>query len=272
VTEQTEQAAPESAPEGPTPKAARRGPRVIDLIPDELALARAQLNSGLTGVAEAVLRRHAARLALQGPGALEDLDETHALLAEALWRQQRPLQAGAIAEQIRTSGMVRRRPTVMIIEAEAEAAAGHGDRAAALMEQVLASVGTDEAWRLRAGIPSRLPWPLPPSMRPDARRVARPAFPPPEEVQPQRSAGAHARLEAARGRYAAGQTADGDAELALALRLDPGVAIEGIDLLEPMLGEQPAAGRLVLYGDLLRAAGRTTDAAAAYDRAARSET
>jgi hypothetical protein len=48
------------------------------------------------------------------------------------------------------------------------------------------------------------------------------------------------------------------------------VAAAGIALLEPSLGPKPAAERLVLYGDLLRAAGRERDAAAAYDRAARA--
>ena len=37
---------------------------------------------------------------------------------------------------------------------------------------------------------------------------------------------------------------------------------------EPTLGGQPAAERLLLYGDLLRAAGREVEAAEAYDRAA----
>ena len=41
-------------------------------------------------------------------------------------------------------------------------------------------------------------------------------------------------------------------------------------MLEPTLGEEPSAGRLLLYGDLLRAAGRQADSSAAYDRAARA--
>ncbi len=244
--------------------------QVIDLIRDELSLARTQLDSGLPGVAEAVLRRHAARLELEGMGGLEELDETRALLAEALWRQQRPHQAGAVAEQVRPSGMVRRRPIVMLVLAEAAAAAGNTDRAAALMERVLDAVGVDEAWRLRAGVPSRLSWPLPPSMRPGSRRVARAAFPAPEESHPERTALAHARLESARARYAAGQLEAGDAELMMAVRLDPAVAPEGLALVEPVLGEAPPATRLLLYGDLLRATGRAADAAAAYDRAART--
>jgi hypothetical protein len=48
------------------------------------------------------------------------------------------------------------------------------------------------------------------------------------------------------------------------------VAAEGVSLVEPTLGRQPGADRLLLYGDLLRAADRPTDAAEAYDRAARA--
>jgi hypothetical protein len=64
--------------------------------------------------------------------------------------------------------------------------------------------------------------------------------------------------------------AAGDRELARALRSDPRIAAAGVALLEPGLETQPPAERLVLYGDLLRAAGREQEAAAAYDRAARA--
>ncbi|HET6381474.1 MAG TPA: hypothetical protein VFH63_10665, partial [candidate division Zixibacteria bacterium] len=64
-------------------------PAYIDLIPDELALAQAQLASGLPGLAEGVLRRHIGRLEAAGRGALAELDAARALLAEALWRQGR---------------------------------------------------------------------------------------------------------------------------------------------------------------------------------------
>ncbi|HET6380938.1 MAG TPA: hypothetical protein VFH63_07865, partial [candidate division Zixibacteria bacterium] len=93
------------------------------------------------------------------------------------------------------------------------------------------------------------------------------APPPPS---PERTAAAHARLEVARAAYANGQLETGDRELGLALRLDPRVAAEGIAMVEPTLGRQPPAERLLLYGDLLRAAGRPADASDAYDRAARS--
>ena len=54
----------------------------------------------------------------------------------------------------------------------------------------------------------------------------------------------------------------------LALRLDARIATAGIDLLEPELGAEPPPERLLLYGDLLRAAGREVEAQAAYERAA----
>ena len=248
--------------------------RFVDLIPDELSLARSQLASGVPGLAEGVLRRHAARLEAGGRGALEELDATRSLLAEALWRQGRPLAAGAVIDAIRAGSMERRRPIVLLIEAEAMAAGGDPDRGAALMERVIDAVGVDDAWRLRGGVPSRLAWPIPASLRPGARRqpAAGPAAIPRTEVaeSPERTAAAHARLEAARQAYGAGQHDEGDRELGLALRLDPRIGAEGVDLVEPTLGEGASADRLLLYGDLLRAAGRSDEASHAYDRASRS--
>ncbi|HEX2193728.1 MAG TPA: hypothetical protein VHK63_02055 [Candidatus Limnocylindria bacterium] len=245
----------------------------IDLIPDELALARAQLASGLPGQAEGVLRRHVARLEAGGRGAAEELDAARALLAEALWRQGRPLAAGQAVEAIRSGTLERRRPLVVLIEAEAMAAAGHPERAEALMEEVIDSVGVDEAWRLRGGVPSRLPWPVPASLRPAARRPPAAAAPAPASSvlpSPERTAAAHARLEAARLAYGAGNEYEGDRELSLGLRLDPRIAVEGVALVEATLGRQPGPDRLLLYGDLLRAADRPAEAAEAYDRAARA--
>jgi hypothetical protein len=248
----------------------------VDLIPDELSLARAQLASGLPGLAEGVLRRHIARLEAGGRSALEELDASRSLLAEALWRQGRPLAAGAAIDGIRAGSLERRRPIVLLIEAEAMATAGEPDRAAALMERVIDAVGVDEAWRLRGGVPSRLAWPVPASLRPTPRRTT--GGPPgmvhgvPEAVvaSPERTAAAHARLEAARGAYGAGHAELGDRELGVALRLDPRVAATGVELVEPTLDEGSAADRLLLYGDLLRAAGRPAEASEAYDRAARA--
>jgi hypothetical protein len=246
----------------------------VDLIPDELTLARAQLASGLLGMAEGSLRRHVARLDAGGRGVPEELDAARALLAEVLWRQGRPLAGGAVVDSIRAGSLERRRPIVLLVEAEAMAAGGDPDRAAALMERVIEAVGVDEAWRLRGGVPSRLAWPVPASMRATQRRPASPtavaaataATPP----SPERTAAAHARLEAGRHAYNAGNDDEGDRELGLALRLDPRIAAEGVALVEPTLGPRPGAGRLLLYGDLLRAAGRSPEASEAYDRAARS--
>jgi hypothetical protein len=253
-------------------------PFYIDLIPDELSLARAQLATALPTLAEGILRRHAARLESTGSGgALDELDATRSLLAESLWRQGRSLSAGAVVELIRAGSLERRRPMVMLIEAEGLAAAGDVERATAVMERVVSAVGVDEAWRLRGGVASRLPWPLPASLRATPRRAAGSgsgglqAAAIASETSPERTAAAHARLEAARLSYGAGNLADGDRELALALRLDVRIAPEGVALLEPTLdGDRERPERLVLYGDLLRAAGRTAEASDVYDRAART--
>ncbi|MDP9270137.1 MAG: hypothetical protein M3P14_04060, partial [Chloroflexota bacterium] len=162
------------------------------------------------------------------------------------------------------------------IEAEALAATGQQDAASRLMERIVDEVGVDEAWRLRGGVPSRLPWPLPPSLR--ARRPAEVAAArrgmesaaTPTSVDPERTAGAHAHLEAARLAYGAADPDRGDRELMVALRLDPRIAPEGVALLEPTLESEAATERLLLYGDLLRAAGRGPEASAVYDRAART--
>jgi hypothetical protein len=162
---------------------------------------------------------------------------------------------------------------VLLVEAEAMAAGGDHDRANALMERVIDAVGVDEAWRLRGGVPSRLAWPLPASMRPTQRRPGvpgGPTGPPSTPPSPERTAAAHVRLEAARLAYSAGREDDGDREMNLAMRLDPRVAAEGVALVEPTLGPLPGSDRLLLYGDLLRAAGRGPEASEAYDRAARS--
>src|SRR6185369_1659139 len=133
---------------------------VIDLIPDDLSLARAQLSAGLLGQAEGSLRRHIARLDADDDGrGLDELDAARALLAESLWRQGRPLAGAAVIDTIRAGSLERRRPIVLLVEAEAMAAAGDPDRANALIERMIESMGVDEAWRLRGGVPSRLPWP-----------------------------------------------------------------------------------------------------------------
>jgi tetratricopeptide (TPR) repeat protein len=254
--------------------------QIIDIVPDELALARAQLDSGLHALAEATMRRRISRLeAERGTTAGDELDAARALLAEALWRQGRPIGARAIAEAIRTASPQRRLPMTMIVEAEGLAAAGELDRATGLMERVIASIGADEAWRLRGGIRSRLGWPLPAALLPEEPATPEPPWRTERSVGAreetagaavvgERAAAARARLEAARSAYTAGDMARGDRDLSFALRLDPALAEAGVVAIETTLGDRPAAERLLLYGDLLRAAGRQTEAAAAYDRAA----
>ena len=142
---------------------------VIDLVPDELALARGQLASGLAPIAEATLRRRIAEIGVEG-GSRDELDAAQALLAEALWRQGRHRAAGAALDGIRPSSIERQRPLVGIIAAEAAAASGDPDAAARGAESVLASTGIDDAWRIRSGVPGRVAWPVPASMRPGTRR------------------------------------------------------------------------------------------------------
>jgi len=245
---------------------------VVDLVPDELALARSQLGSGLYGLAEGVLLRLIAGLEAAGKGGLEELDGARALLAEALWRQGRPLAAGAAIEAIRGTSLERRRPLVMLIEAEAVAAGGDPDRAARLAERVVSTIGVDEAWKLRGGVATRITWPAPSSFRSPARKTegAGSLAEPPAPPTPERTAAAHSRLEAARRAFAAGDLDDGDRQLAAALRLDSRIGPEGAVILEPTLGREAPAERLLLYGDLLRAAGREADATVAFDRAARA--
>ena len=91
----------------------------VDLIPDELSLARAQLGSGLPGLAEGVLRRYIGRLEAGGRGAAEQLDVARGMLAEAVWRQGRPLAADQAIDAIRPSSLERQRPIVLLIEAGA---------------------------------------------------------------------------------------------------------------------------------------------------------
>lgn len=252
--------------------------QLVDVIPDDLALARAQLDAGLAPLAEGHLRLRIARLEVEGAGAAEELDAARCLLAEALWRQQRPIAAGAVLDAIRPGSLERRRPIAMLVEAEARAASGDPDQARALMEEVIGAVGVDRAWLLRGGLPTRLSWPLPPMLRPPGRRPPRPAWssgpaafsPAAAQARPERTAAAHARLEAARQAYGRDDAGGGDRELGVALRLDPSVAADGVALIEPTIDGETATDRLLLYGDLLRAAGRDADASAVYDRAARA--
>jgi tetratricopeptide (TPR) repeat protein len=246
------------------------GPQPVDLLPDEMAHGRALLASGLAGVAEGVLQRRITALEMAGKGGLEELDTARALLAEAFWRQGRPISAGAALESVRAASVERRRPLLMLIEAEALAAAGDTDRAAKAAERVIAAVGVDEAWRLRGGIASRLAWPTPASFRaPTPPTPASAGSVASTAINPERATTAHARLEMARRAYLDMQRDDGDRHLVAALRLDPRLGSAALAMFEPTLEKEPAEERLLLYGDLLRSAGREEDAAAAFDRAAR---
>lgn len=253
---------------------------LIDLVPDDLALARAQIDAGLWSLAEGTIGRRLSWLESEGAGVGDESDAARALLAEALWRGGRPLAARAAAEQIRPASPQRRLPMTQLVEAEGLAAAGERDRAAGLVERVVGAIGVDRAWELAAGVPGRASWPLPDELTAGPPAPTRPpwssfgrgfdaaadaeAEPPDDE----RVAMARQRLEEARVAYVAGHIGRGDVEMSLAMRLDPALAADGVSLLEPTLGREPAAERLLLYGDLLRAAGREIEATKAYDRAA----
>ncbi len=228
----------------------------IDLVPDQLALARAQMDAAQYGVVEGTLRRRIATLEATGRNP-EELDAARALLAESLWRSGRPVAAYEAVTAVRPRGVERRRSITMMVEAEGLAAIGEMRQAEGLLERVVNAVGADEAWRLRRGAPSRLEWPNPSWAGPSPSAGS--------EASP-----AEDRLGAAAIAYGENDLATGDRELTLALRRDPRIAAAGVVMLEPNLGTQPSAERLVLYGDLLRAAGREREAAAAYDRAART--
>ena len=250
---------------------------VIELLADELTLARAQLDAAQPALAEGTLRDRIAVREAEGPAVDDELDALRALLAESLWRQGRLVAARAALEAVRPSSSQRRLPIVSLIEAEALAADGEPDRAAGALERVVAAIGVDAAHELRSGVAGRLSWPLPAELRPEPARVPRPPWAQPtipelpEEAAPAgdaRTATARGRLEEARVAYVAGAIARGDAEMSIAVRLDASLAGDGVAILEPTLGGQPADERLLLYGDLLRAAGRRVEADQVYDRAA----
>jgi len=250
--------------------------QVIDLVRDELSLARAQIDAGLLGLAEGTVRRRLDHLEADGVTADDETDALRLLLAETLWRQGRPASARRSLEAIRPASPQRRLPVAMLIEAETLAAAGESDRAAGAQERLLAAIGPDAAFELGGGVAVRLAWPPPVDMQPGAGRAPRPPWTPrpdggPEEVGPnddERVAAGRGRLEESRVAYVAGDLVRGDAELSIAVRLDPALAADGVGLIEPTLGTQPPSERLLLYGDLLNAAGREAEATRAYDLAA----
>ena len=260
----------------------------FDLLPDELALARAQIDSGLPALAEPDLRRLVAELEAAGSASAE-LDECRALLAQALWLQQRPQAAGAVLTALPASSEIRERPLIRIIQVDALAASGQLERAGELAERLLSEAGDETVWDLRSGVPSRFAWrdpprltPAAPTDRPGADAAAEPgraggpgdAPRAPGAPLDDRAALARLRLHAARAALDAGDGALAVDELSLALRLDASVADDALPLVERMLPAdgEPETARLVLYGDVLAAAGRSDEAAAAYDRAARAIT
>ena len=266
----TDDAAPELPPiEEP-------GPHVIDLVPDELSLARAQLDAGQAGLAEGTVRRRLAWLEAESNGPDDESDALRTLLAEALWRQRRPVAARQALDAVRPSSPQRRLPIAMVVEAEALAAVGENDRASGVMERVVASIGVEAAHELRAGMGGRVAWPVPEELQAPPPRVGRapwgdraePAAEDDVPIDDERVAAGRARLEEARVAYIAGERGRGDAEMSIAVRLDPTLAADGVAILEPTLGGQAPPERLLLYGDLLRAAGREVEANEAYDRAA----
>ena len=275
---------PEEGPE-PEPGAAERGPepeappaediQVIDLVRDELALARAQIDAGLLGLAEGTARRRLAYLEADGVTSDDETDALRLLLAETLWRQGRSTSARRSLEAIRPASPQRRLPVALLIEAETLAATGEADRAAGAQERLLAAIGPDAAFELAGGVAGRIAWPLPEALQPGSGRVSRPPWTArpegaadEEPIDDERIAAGRGRLEEARVAYVAGDLVRGDAEMSIAVRLDPALASDGVGLIEPTLGTQPSADRLLLYGDLLNAAGREAEATRAYDLAA----
>ena len=94
--------------------------------PDELTLARAQLDAGQPALAEGTLRSRIAYREAEGPVADDELDALRALLAESLWRQGRlvigPLRAGGHAAEQPASAAADR-------HADRGGGAGRGRRA-----------------------------------------------------------------------------------------------------------------------------------------------
>ena len=84
------------------------GPHLIDALPDDLGLARAQIDAGVPALAEGTVRRRLARLEADGAGGEDESDALRLLLAEALWRQQRPAAARVALEAIRPGSPQRR--------------------------------------------------------------------------------------------------------------------------------------------------------------------
>ena len=203
--------------------------------------------------------------------------------ARRCWPRRSGGRAGLVGARAALDAIRRRAArsgggrSCMLIEAEAVAAAGEPDRAAGALERVVDAIGVDEAWKLRGGVPGRLAWPLPAELVPAAApgRAAAVGRQPPPTPTPEpadgdaRTAAARGRLEAARVAYVAGDSAAATRELSLAVRLDPRSAGDGVAILEPTLGGQPAAGAsATLRRPAPRRRARASRRNDAYDRAA----
>ena len=81
--------------------------QVIDLVPDEMALARSQIDSTQYGLAEGTVRRRLARFEADGVGLTDETDALHVLLAEALWRQGRPAAARIALDAVTIDDLLR---------------------------------------------------------------------------------------------------------------------------------------------------------------------
>ena len=85
---------------------------VIELLADELTLARAQMDAAQPALAEGTLRDRIAYREAQGPAVDDELDALHALLAESLWRQGRLVSARAALDAVPVSYTHLTLPTI----------------------------------------------------------------------------------------------------------------------------------------------------------------
>ncbi|MES2210878.1 MAG: hypothetical protein V4515_11940 [Chloroflexota bacterium] len=242
----------------------------------EERLAGLHLRAGALLLARAELESLAAR----GEIAVDALAD----LAEARWRTGELEKAGSAAEaHIAVGGD---RPIAHLILAEAVTAAGRPDAAGDHMAH-LRALGAAELTALFAGMPHRANWsslpaggieprgpkaqlgrppaagPAPDAVTGDARPDGQVAKRPAGATFPEGEALLTQAVDDMRSRDPERMAAAFD-RLALALRLDPALALRVVDLI--IRRQEPAA--LLVRGDALRILGRTLDAEAAYAGAA----
>ena len=246
--------------------------------PDELSLARAQLAAGLPAWPREPLRRRIAMLEADGTSGDEELDALArpagrgALAAGPARRRTRRARRDAAVE--RRSGACpivhahRGRGARRVRRARPRrrrAGARHrGGRRGRGVRAARRRPGSRSPGRCRA---SSCPQP--------ARRAAaawsQAADEPDADAGRRRTRGRRPR--ACGSRRHASPTWPATSSAATARCRSPcgwiaGSPADGVAIMEPTLGGQPHAERLLLYGDLLRAAGRRVEADRAYDRAA----